>query len=169
MTAHDSTSLPVEKLISGGQTGVDEGALDAAISLGLIHGGWCPRGRINERGVIPARFILRETQTASYSQRTQRNVVDSDATLIFFRDQLTGGTALTRQFAENHSRPCLCVDLNGESIDFELIRSWLCRCQVQILNVAGPRESSHPGIARVAEKVIRAIWQSPQSGSLGNS
>jgi hypothetical protein len=70
------------KVISGGQTGVDRAALDAAIELGLDHGGWCPRGRPAEDGVIPARYRLTETRESTYPTRTRYNVLDSDGTLI---------------------------------------------------------------------------------------
>ena len=103
---------PRLKVVSGGQTGVDQGALEAAIELGLDHGGWCPRGRLSEAGPIPTRFQLSETDSTEYWVRTERNVIDSDATLILFRRQIRGGTALTERMAIKHGRPCRCVDLN---------------------------------------------------------
>ena len=69
------------KIISGGQTGVDRGALDAAIELEIPHGGWCPQGRTAEDGRISDRYELRETDSPDYPVRTERNVLDSDATL----------------------------------------------------------------------------------------
>src|SRR5688572_12994856 len=89
----------VQRIVSGGQTGVDRGALDAAIALGIEHGGWCPRGRLAEDGQIPRRYQLTETKTSKYRERTERNVLDSDGTLILFRALLSGGTELTRRLA----------------------------------------------------------------------
>ncbi|MEM8679348.1 MAG: putative molybdenum carrier protein, partial [Planctomycetota bacterium] len=97
--------LSLDKVVSGGQTGVDRGALDAAIYLGLPHGGWCPRGRLAEDGVIPARYELQETTAPQYAVRTEKNVIDSDATLILHSGPLSGGTKYTRAMAEKHQRP----------------------------------------------------------------
>ena len=80
------------RIVSGGQTGVDRAALDAALELGIAHGGWCPRGRLAEDGPIADRYGLRETASSDYAVRTEQNVVDSDATLILHRGPLTGGT-----------------------------------------------------------------------------
>ena len=147
----------VRRIISGGQTGVDRGALDAAIALGVEHGGWCPKGRLAEDGRIPARYNLRETDSCDYPQRTERNVADSDGTLILYRQPLQGGTELTRRLAHRHRKPCLLVDLAVE-FDARRVRAWIRRHQIQVLNVAGPRESSAPGIARETERVLAALW-----------
>ncbi len=141
------------KIISGGQTGVDRGALDAAIALGIAHGGWCPRGRLAEDGRVPDRYQLRETDSPEYQMRTEQNVVDSNATLILCRGPVSGGTELTLHLAEQHRRPCLVVDLDDPQSP-EGIHDWLRRHRVEILNVAGPRESQSPGIAARASRFI---------------
>jgi hypothetical protein len=146
----------VRRIISGGQTGVDRGALDAAIALGVDHGGWCPKGRLAEDGFIPARYKLRETDSSDYPQRTEQNVVDSDGTLILFRPPLQGGTELTRRLARRHRKPCLLVDLAVE-FDAGRVSAWIRRHRIQVLNVAGPRESTAPGIAREAERLLAAL------------
>jgi hypothetical protein len=133
------------KIVSGGQTGVDRAALDAAIELGIAHGGWCPLGRRAEDGAIPQRYRLEEIGSADYAVRTERNVIDSDATLILCRGRLSSGTDLTRQFARQHGKPCLVVDLDRPPSSEE-IRSWLAGKRPEVLNVAGPRESQNPGI-----------------------
>jgi hypothetical protein len=101
----------LRKIISGGQTGVDRGALDAAIELGLEHGGWCPMGRIAEDGFIPTRYALRQTDTEKYAERTERNLLEADGTLILYRRELSGGTDLTRYLCQRHGRPLLLIDL----------------------------------------------------------
>jgi hypothetical protein len=147
-------------IVSGGQTGVDRGALDAAIALGIPHGGWCPRGRLAEDGAIPSRYKLTETDSPDYSIRTERNVLDSDATLILYRGELRGGTELTRQLAERHGKHCLVVDLDRPPHADE-IRQWIVDIQPGTLNVAGPRESQSPGIcARTTELLKRLFAQS---------
>jgi hypothetical protein len=136
---------PVEKLVSGGQTGVDQGALDAALERGIPCGGWCPRGRRTEAGVIDARYPLRETPTGEAAQRTEWNVRDSDGTLIIAAGPVTGGTALTLEMARRYGKPCLVFDLHlGE--DPAMITGWIRRHGIRVLNVAGPRASEAPGI-----------------------
>lgn len=138
---------PIAKIISGGQTGVDRGALDAALRLGIPHGGWCPRGRLAEDGRIPDQYDLQELDSSDYTARTEKNVVQSDATLILCRGSISGGTLLTYRLADKYDRPCKVVDLN-EPLDVFDIRNWLAEHQVGTLNVAGPRESQNPGIER---------------------
>jgi len=144
------------KIVSGGQTGVDRGALDAAVALGLAHGGWCPRGRLAEDGPIPERYQLVQTESAEYSVRTEQNVLDSDATLILYRGRLSGGTKLTLRLARRHGRPCKAIDLDAPC-PIEEVRQWLQSEQVEILNVAGPRESSAIGIAQQAQQFLERV------------
>ncbi|MEN6493470.1 MAG: putative molybdenum carrier protein [Thermoguttaceae bacterium] len=146
----------VQKIVSGGQTGVDRGALDAAIGRGIPHGGWCPRGRRAENGPIPPRYQLRETDSSAYRVRTEQNVLDSDGTLILHGGRLAGGTALTRRLALQHKKPCLVVDLLHEP-DAASVRQWLVSHQIETLNVAGPRESQCPGIQAKATDFVVSL------------
>jgi hypothetical protein len=146
------------KIISGGQTGVDRAALDVAIELGLAHGGWCPRGRKAEDGPIPARYQLGETESAEYAERTERNVLEADATLILCCGALVGGTRFTWVLAERHGRPCRVVDLAVQPDPAET-RAWLEGLSGDVLNVAGPRESQSPGIAAQAAEFLRRVFQ----------
>jgi len=149
--------LCVTRIVSGGQTGVDRGALDAAIALAVEHGGWCPRGRLAEDGVIPAKYQLRETSSAEYPVRTEKNVVDSDGTLILFRGRLHGGTELTYRLAGRHLRPRLMIELIPECAT-DHVCDWLREKNIATLNVAGPRESSAPGIAAETRRfLMRAL------------
>ena len=140
-------------IISGGQTGVDRGALDAALKLDIPHGGWCPHGRLAEDGPIPDCYRLRETDSAEYAVRTELNVFDSDATLILCRGRPRGGTELTLRLAQRLGRPYRVVDLDGE-VDAAEVRRWLEQQRVEILNVAGPRESQSPGIGAIARDFL---------------
>ena len=148
--------VSVGRVVSGGQTGVDQGALDAAIELGFDHGGWCPCGRLSESGPIPDQYQLVETDSSEYWVRTERNVIDSDATLILYLESLSGGTELTRRLAQKHGRPCRCVDLSGSPSAKEA-RLWIAAHQVRVLNVAGPRESGAPGVAELAREYVVAL------------
>ncbi len=149
--------VPVRRIVSGGQTGVDRGALNAAIELGIEHGGWCPQGRLAEDGVIPAQYALTETDSADYPARTEQNVVDSDGTLILHRGRLSGGTSLTQQMARKHARPCLTLDLEAVA-DVESIRRWLAENNIRVLNVAGPCERSAPGIAAQTQALLVRLF-----------
>ena len=147
----------VSKIVSGGQTGVDRAALDVAIFLGIDHGGWCPRGRRSEQGPIPDVYQLQETESRDYAFRTKQNVIDSDGTLILYRRKMSGGTELTYKLARRHNRPCLCVDLDGGDVESEsgsFVLKWINDQNIGKLNVAGPRESSSPGISELAEQFL---------------
>ncbi len=144
------------RIISGGQTGVDRGALEAAIALGVEHGGWCPRGRLAEDGSIPSRYALSELDSVDYAARTEQNVIDSDGTLILYKQKLRGGTLLTLRLAQRWGRPVQTVDLNTEW-QVETVRHWLDSVRPETLNVAGPRESSSPGIETLAMEAILQI------------
>jgi hypothetical protein len=141
------------RIVSGGQTGVDRAALDAAIELGIACGGWCPRGRLAEDGPLPERYPLRETPSSAYAQRTEWNVRDADGTLVLHRGPLSGGTALTVALARRLGKPCLLVDL-ARPPDAEAVRRWLAEHRVAVLNVAGPRESQAPGIGVQARELL---------------
>lgn len=143
-------------VVSGGQTGVDRAALDVAIQCGIDHGGWCPQGRLAEDGPIPPRYELQETESTEYPVRTQRNVLDSDGTLILFRERLYGGTELTRHFAQQAGKPLMMVDLNGSS-ELESIHAWIRQYGIRRLNVAGPRESSAPGITAQSRQFLTRL------------
>jgi len=148
----------IEKLISGGQTGVDRGALDAALYLGVSCGGWCPKGRRAEDGPIPGEYPLKETETARYPQRTERNIIESDGTLVLCAGPLTGGTRLTVELAAKQGRPCLVANpKDGETL--ERCCDWVAENAIQVLNVAGPRESSAPGIQRQAQEFIEKLLE----------
>lgn len=149
----------VRRIVSGGQTGVDRGALDAAIFLGIDHGGWCPRGRLAEDGPIPLRYELAETDSAKYPVRTEQNVIDSDGTLILYAGELQGGTSLTWRLARDHDKPVLAIDLAGP-VDYCETRRWIADHAIEVLNVAGPRESSSSGIADAARSFIAQLLRS---------
>ncbi|HTZ18523.1 MAG TPA: putative molybdenum carrier protein [Dissulfurispiraceae bacterium] len=137
------------KIISGGQTGVDRAALDAAIGLGIEYGGSVAKGRIAEDGPIDRKYgNLVELEAVNYSARTEKNVEDADATLIFTVGAPTEGTAFTLECAKKHGRDYLVIDLKekDDATVITEIRKWLAGRLTQVLNVAGPRESKAPGI-----------------------
>ncbi len=135
----------IEKVVSGGQTGVDRAALDIALKLGVPCGGWCPRGRRAEDGPLEEIYPLQETPSSDYVQRTRWNVRDSDGTVVLYRGSLSGGSALTVELDKEHNKPCLVIDLLEDSLP-EILLDWVMRYQIRTLNVAGTRESGSPGI-----------------------
>jgi Circularly permutated YpsA SLOG family len=148
----------LRRIVSGGQTGADRGALDAAIDLGLEHGGYCPAGRRAEDGRIPDRYRLVETASADYADRTERNVLESDGTLLVTRGPPSGGSALTAALAARHARPLLHIDLD-RAVDLagcaDQLREWISACAIEVLNVAGPRASGCPRIAQDVRALVR--------------
>ncbi len=146
------------KVVSGGQTGVDRAALDAARTLGLPCGGWCPRDRRAEDGLIAAIYPLVETPSTDYAQRTRWNVRDSDGTLVLTRGRVEGGTAFTVAVARRRRRPLLVVDLATEPDPVEADR-WVREAGIGVLNVAGPRESQRPGIGAEAGAFLERLFR----------
>lgn len=138
-------NAPELRVVSGGQTGVDRAALDAALALGLPVGGWCPLGRVAEDGEIPARYPLVETDSPRYPVRTRMNVHDSDATLVLTLGALDSGSKLTADMARRSGKPFLVVPLDAADA-LERAREWIARVDPHVLNIAGPRDSKKPGI-----------------------
>ena len=150
--------MQIKKIISGGQTGVDRVALDIALDLGIPCGGWCPKGRKAEDGRIDSRYPLMETSSGTYRVRTGRNVRESDGTLVITRGKPREGTALTIKVAQKYGKPFLVVDLSLEKNPTTAER-WMDTKGIQILNIAGPRESQTPGIYKEASQFLRAMFK----------
>jgi len=152
--------MAIERIVSGAQTGADRAALDVALACGLPSGGWVPRGRLDENGVIPAHYPnLVEADSADPSRRTALNVRDSDATLIFSHGALTGGSAFTRDIAVQTGKPWMHVDLS-QTVAAEAaaeIQAWLSEVRPRVLNVAGPRASHDPEIYDATRLVLAEV------------
>ena len=133
------------KIISGGQTGVDRAALDFALKYNIPCGGWCPKGRLAEDGRIPEKYPLNETTTSKYSERTEKNISDCDATLIIYSNSLDIGTKLTMDLCSEYNKPLLVIDLDN-NVSIDRLINWIQNQHINILNIAGPRESNSPGI-----------------------
>jgi hypothetical protein len=157
------TFFHIEKIISGGQTGVDRAALDVALELGISCGGWCPRGRKAEDGPIATRYPLQETTSANYSVRTEKNVRESDGTLVLTKGQPKAGTALTIKFARKHKKPYLVRD-PFVTKDFGTVGIWLKINRIRVLNVAGPREREIPGMGDRAFEFLKELFMTPEAG-----
>jgi hypothetical protein len=147
------------KIISGGQTGVDRGGLDAALELGIECGGWCPAGRLAEDGTIPERYPLTEMPIAEYAARTRRNVIESDATVIIANGELSGGSRETLEICRETGRPCLVIDMQSVALEktAALIQKFLIDNRIELLNVAGPRASQWPDGYGITRQIIAAV------------
>ena len=159
MRENQNDTRIISRIVSGGQTGVDRGALDAALERGADCGGWCPEGRLAEDGVVPARYPVRELSGAGYRKRTRQNVIDSDGTLILYERQFDGGTELTAEFCAKHARPMLLLDLAGMTpadAERQVVEFIGSNC-IAVLNVAGPRESKWPYGRDSARRLIAGV------------
>jgi hypothetical protein len=146
----------VSRIVSGGQTGADRAALDWAIRNNVPHSGWCPRGRKAEDGPLDAKYLLQETESAGYLQRTRQNVIDSDGTLIVNLGKLEGGTLATAKLAQKLDKPHIVVQLDSGASDAAVqnLLAWLKRESICTLNIAGPRESKRPGIYCLTSELL---------------
>lgn len=146
----------IDRIVSGGQTGVDRAALDFALRCNIEHRGWCPKGRMAADGPLPLQYCLLETTSTGYRQRTKLNVRDSDATLIFNLGELDGGTLQTVRFAQTLNKPYLLIQLDNVDRTHAVLetRAWLTAGNFAAVNVAGPREEKRPGIYELTINVL---------------
>ena len=144
------------KIISGGQTGVDRAALDVALENGIECGGWCPAGRLDELGRIPDRYPLKELEHGSFAARTLHNVKDSDGTVIIYFETLRGGSSQTVQFCIEEQKPHQIIDAAKMSTEdaAKVVVDLVRKRKIDILNVAGPRQSEWPGGYDFAFRVL---------------
>ena len=148
----------IEKIISGGQTGADRAALDFAIDNNIPYSGWLPKGRTTEDGTLPLKYHLQEMPTGDYSKRTEKNVLDSDGTVIVSNGFLTLGSAVTREFAIEHKKPWIHLDMKELPLEeaAEKLISWLTENEIKVLNVAGPRAGKDPTIYDTVLRLLKA-------------
>lgn len=149
----------VEAIVSGGQSGVDRAALDWALEHNYRQGGWCPKGRKAEDGVIDRRYGLRETDSDGYRQRTKLNVRDSDGTLIVNIGELNGGSLATLNFCHSMDKPVLVAALDAgiTPLVVRQVIDWIREQPISTLNIAGPRESKCPGIYGLTHELLDAV------------
>lgn len=141
-------------MLSGGQSGVDRAAMDAALAVGVPVGGWCPAGRWAEDGPIAARYPLVETASVDPDVRTRRNVEEADALLVLAPSPVTGGTALAVRHARALGRPVLVVDPFATDAAARVTGF----AAGAVVNVAGPRESGAPGVYAASLRVLTEAW-----------
>jgi Circularly permutated YpsA SLOG family len=153
-------------IFSGGQTGVDRAALDAAIETGMPYAGWCPKGGWAEDlprppGVLAVYPRLRPTPLADSAQRTEWNVRDADRLMVLVDSSglnVSNGSAAARGFAVKLGKPHVVLDLDaGDALDGA--RVFLGEAQGElVLCLAGPRESEAPDIYAKAHGFLRRLF-----------
>jgi len=152
--------MNLKKVISGGQTGVDRAALDAAMDADITTGGYCAQGRKAEGGIIPAKYPLVELDSPESYYRTEKNVIESDGTLILNKGNMTGGTKLTDHYTVKYDKPKLIIQIDADIIadPINVVR-WLIAQNISVLNVAGPRESRfREGIYKEAYRYLNRVF-----------
>ena len=148
------------RIISGGQTGADQTAWRTAKAFGIATGGSMPRGFLTEEGPrheFAQQFGAAEMTTESYPLRTERNVLDSDAT-VWFGETTTAGASATIGACQRHGKPCFAVYASA-SFEPSHVAAWLTERAVHILNVAGNRESDEPGIGERVERFLAEVLE----------
>jgi hypothetical protein len=164
----------IKKVISGGQSGAERAALDVAIKLGIPHGGSIPGDRKTDDGVLPAQDRLQGMPPAGDSASIEKNVVESDGTLIIAREKLAGRVDDSRRMTLRHHKQLLGVDLN-QTHHYEaasLIASWIDMQRIEVLNVAGPRAGEDPEIYddvfRILEQAIQILMDGEAAAGAKN-
>jgi len=149
----------IKKIISGGQTGADQAALDAAIKWNIPHGGWVPKGRLTEAGRLPDKYNMQEMPTDNYYARTEQNIIDSDGILMISHGPLTDGSKQTKEIALKHDKPFLHINLNETDASKAAwhVHDWITKSGIETLNVAGPRSSNDPSIYQAVIHVLTIV------------
>lgn len=157
--------LMIEKIVSGGQTGVDQAALFTASEMGLSIGGWCPKGGLDANGVnvLNTYPTLKQATTSDPNERTKLNIDDSDGTLIIvpswpLPESIKDGTRLTIEYAKQQNKPSLIISLSERKESIATILHWVRDHNITILNIGGPRESNWPGIHNEACGLFRELF-----------
>lgn len=146
-------------IVSGGQTGADRAALDFAIEKKILHGGWCPKGRLAEDGALAKKYKLQETPDSDYTQRTLWNVRDSDGTVIVsIAKTLEGGSKKTEEFALELGKPVVHISKQRDKHPARILKSFLKKNEIRILNIAGPRASKEAGVYEFVQEILENIF-----------
>lgn len=150
----------IKKIISGGQTGADQAALDAAIQFHISYGGWIPKGRITEAGRLPNKYKLTEMHTDSYAERSEQNVIDSGGTFIISHGDLSEESKYSHKKVKEYNKPYLHIDL--EKINAfqaaHVVKKWVSDNNIEILNVTGTRISEDKYIYQATMRLLTTVF-----------
>jgi len=151
----------IKKIISGGLPGVELAALDAAIKLGIPHGGWTYKSRKTENDTLLQQYNVREIANPSYFERLGKNIIDSDGTVILTYGQLVRGSIATKNLAEKHNKPCLHVELNECTLCHAVssIRKWMDKNEIEEIFFTGSKPIASPSLHQEVIQIIIGICQ----------
>jgi hypothetical protein len=151
----------IKKIISGGLPGVELAALYAAIKLGIPHGGWTYKSRKTKNGALREQFNLKEIANPSYFERLEKNIIDSEGTVILTYGQLIRGAIATKNLAGKYNKPCLLLQLNeftfGQAVSS--IRKWMDKNAIEKIFFTGSKPIASPNIHQEVIKIIEGICQ----------
>jgi len=151
----------IKKIISGGQPGVEQAALEAAIKLDIPHAGWTYKDKKTEDGISPEEYNLKEIDNPSYFERLEKNIIDAQGTVILTFGQLQMGTKSVRQLADKHKKPCLPLDLKECTLNHAIssIRKWMDNHAIEEIFFTGSKPIAAPNIHEVVILIIEGIYQ----------
>jgi hypothetical protein len=161
----------LNKVISGGQTGVDLAALKAAKALGIPTGGWMPKGWKTLEGPRPTYadlYGMKEHSSANYQHRTWDNVGMADGTLRLYHNKNSPGEKCTMNGIIHHNKPYYDVNLTHwsklmtyqkENLCFIINNHLILAHNIKVLNVAGNSERTAPGIEAEAFELLTLLFK----------
>ena len=149
----------LKKIISGGQPGVEIAALDAAIQFDIPHAGWAYKGRKTEDGVLPERYHVKGIDNPSYFERLEKNIIDSEGTVILSYGRLLIGLKGVRDLADKHRKPCLHLELTECKTNHAIssIRKWMNNHEIEAIYFTGPKPVGTSKIYRDVIQIVQGI------------
>ena len=149
----------IQKIVSGGQTGAERAALDVAVKLGIPYGGWVSKVRPIRDGSL-SEYKLQEMSTAGYSKIIEKNVTDSDGTLIIAQGKLNAESDYAREMTLKHRKQLLGISLRitNHQEAAALIASWIFLQRIRFLNVTGPKASEDPQIYGHVTVILESVF-----------
>jgi len=159
--------MALRQIVSGGQTGADRAALDAALNSSFPCGGWCPEGRLAEDGPLPTKYPLQELPGAGYRQRTIKNIETSDGTAIFYFNRPAGGTELTLIQCIRLHKPYQLIDASeiSPARASSILEDFVDQHGIAILNVAGPSETRSPSVHSYVQEAVQSLIEASRGGT----
>ena len=149
----------LKKIISGGQPGVEIAALDAAIQFDIPHAGWAYKGIKTEDGVLPEHYNVKGIDNPSFFERLEKNIIDSEGTVIVTHGQLSIGLKGVRGLAEKHKKRCLNLDLKECTINHAIssVRKWMDNHEIEVVYFTGPKPVGTSKVYRDVVLIIQGI------------